>query len=315
MSYTIVDPFTLVPRLAGDSAAFSTLSLNGNEAYAVYSPPIVEHDRTISIGAGATSQRVYPWMVRGNRDLLTIRTRIFATGGGGSSTLTVIVGGTTGIATASGAGAWYTIDIVPPRAGPIACELQVTTPGGVTVDVEQIQVYLVTAAPAPGKLGSLFIGTVAGTVAGNESIASEHIERYMAQPVRIARDRPAVVAHHLAELTTSGAKDVGNWNSSSTTNWEPVGLLRVPRCDERPRSYWVDAYTIESAAGAVGSIAIGTVTIDLLSFGGTIGKWTSQRVTLGVGPHEVRASIKPGSANSARIAALQIWRGVLLDVA
>lgn len=313
MAYSIVDPYQLVPRMTGDDADLVTLSLNGNEAYAAYSPPMVEHDRDVSIGAAATNQRVYPWMVRGNRDLLAVRARIYATSTGGTSTLSVNVGGTTVTASATAGSAWYNVDVTPSRGGPLACELQVTTPGGVTCVIEQILVYLVTVSPATGKLASLFIGTVAGTVAANESIASEHIERYLAQPVRVARDRPAVVALHLAELTTSGAKDVGNWNSSNLATWDPVGALRVPRCDERTRSYYVDAYTLESGSGAIGSIAIGTAVLDLPSFGGTVGQWTSRRITLGVGPHEIRASIKPGTGNNARIACLQVWRGSYLS--
>lgn len=315
MTYSPASPFQIVPRLGGDSTIFtSQIALNGNEAYAAYTPPMLEHDRTISVGASATARRVFAWMVRGNKDLLTVRVRVFGTGTGGASTLTAIVGGTSGTAAPSGAGAWYTINIVPPRSGAVACELQVTTPGGVTFDVERIQVRLIGASPAAGKLKSGVIGTVAATVGASESVASELIERLLAQPILIARDRPAVVAAHLAELTTGGAKDVGNWNSSNTTNWEPVGLLRVPRCDERGRSYYVDAYTLESVSGAVGSIAIGNVVLDLPSFGGTVGAWTSKRITLGVGAHEIRASIKPGTGNNARIATLQVWRGSRTDV-
>lgn len=313
MAYSPADPALIVPRLAGNSTQYTTyIHSNGTEAYALYRPPIIEHDRTISVAASATSQRVFAWMVRRNRDLLQVRVRVYATGTGGTSTLTALVGGASGTASASGAGAWYTIDVTPPMSGPIACELQATTPGGVTVDIERIQVYLVVAAPGAGRLASGFVRSVAGVWSGgSEPVSTEFIGRLLAQPTRIARDRPACVAMHLSELSSSGgAKDVGNWHSSSTTNWETVGRLRVPRCDERGRTYWVDAYTLESTSGGQAMISIGTTTISIANMGGTVGQWTSQRITLGVGPHDIRASIKPGGANSARIAALQVWRGV-----
>lgn len=315
MAYSPADPAQLVARLAGDSTQYTSLvGLNGSELYQLYRPPIIEHDRTISVAASATNQRVYAWMLRGNRDLLQVRIRVYATGTGGASTLTAYVGGTSGTASPSGAGAWYTINITPPMRGPIACELQATTPLGVTVDIERIQVYLVLAAPGTGKLKSGFIQSSATWLVAGEPVPTEYIERILAQPSRIARDRPACVAMHLAELSSSGgAKDVGNWHSSSTTNWEPVGRLRVPRCDRRTRSYWIDAYTLESTSGGQATIAIGNQTLEIANMGGTVGRWSSKRISLGVGPHDIRASIKPGAGNSARIAALQVWRGVILD--
>lgn len=317
MAYSPADPAQLVARLAGNSSQLTSLiGLNGSEIYQLYRPPIIEHDRTISVAASATNQRVYAWMVRGNRDLLQVRIRVYATGTGGTSTLTAFVGGTSGTASPAGAGAWYTINITPPMRGPLACELQATTPLGVTVDIERIQVYLVLAAPGTGRLKSGFIQPSSTWLAADEPIPTELAERLLAQPTRIARDRPACVAMHLAELSSSGgAKDVGNWHSSSTTNWETVGRLRVPRCDLRTRSFWVDAYTLESSSGGQALIAIGNQTISITNMGGTTGRWTSQRITLGVGPHDIRASIKPGGSNSARIAALQVWRGVILDAA
>lgn len=317
MAYSPADPAQIVARLAGDSTQYTSLvGLNGSELYQVYRPPIVEHDRTISVAASATNQRVFAWMLRGNRDLLQVRVRVYATGTGGTSTLTALVGGTSGTASPAGAGAWYTINITPPMRGPIACELQATTPLGVTVDIERIQVYLVMAAPGSGVLRSGFVQSAASWLVSGQPVPTEYIERLLSQPSRIARDRPACVAMHLSELSSSGgAKDVGNWHSNSTSNWETVGRLRVPRCDLRTRSYWIDAYTLESSSGGQALIAIGNTTLEIANMGGTTGRWTSKRVSLGVGPHDIRASIKPGGANSARIAALQVWRGVILDAA
>lgn len=317
MAYSPADPAQLVARLGGNTTQYtSLLGLNGNELYQIYRPPMLEHDRTVSVAASATNQRIFGWMVRGNKDRLTLRVRIFATGTGGGSTLTVTAGGTIGTASPAGAGAWYTINFASPRSGPIACELTATTGVGITVDVERIQVYLVPAAPGTGRLKSGFVQSSSLLLGANEPIPSEYIERLLAQPSRLTRDRPACVAAHLAELsTTGGSKDVGNWHSSASTGWDAVGRLRVPRCDRRTRSYWVDVFTLESVSGGQASIAIGTSTIDIANLGGTSGRWTSKRITLGVGPHEIRASLKAGAGNNARIAALQVWRGSVIDAA
>lgn len=312
MTYAPIDPTALVPRLAGNSGLLDSIATNGDEVYATYAPTVIDLSRSVTVGTSATSQRVFAWTLRGNRDLLTVRTRVYASGTGGSSTLKVYVGGASGTATVSGAAAWYTVDVVPATSGPIHCEIQVTTGGGITATVDQAQCYLVAAAPGSGRLASGYIKSGAGLFAGDEPICSEHMERLTYQPVYVARDRPVCVAQHVTELTTSGAKDVGNWNSYDLAVWDPIGLSKVPAVDARTRSYWVDAFTRESGSGARGLITIGTATVYLPSFGGTTGQWTRQRITLGAGEHEVRASILPGAGNSARIATCQIWRGVIL---
>ena len=308
MTYSPIDPTALYYGLLGDAAIYPTLVANGQEIYAGYTPTIAQYSRTISIGASVTAQRILVWPVERNKDLLQIRVKVRATGTGGSSTITVIVGGASASATVSGASATYTINVTPLVRGPCWAEMRVTTPGGVTCDVERMQCYLVGTTPASPPLGSGYIGSSigAGILGANRGVASEHASRWLAQAIRIARDRPALVAQHMTRFTTTGAKSVGDWQASSTTFPTLVGRLILPRCDNVTRQYVLTAFGLESGSGASAVVSIGSQQWTIPSFGGTAGQAARTVVSLGPGPHPLRAAIQSGAGNTARFA----WFGV-----
>lgn len=303
------DPSLITPGIDGTDAAWRAAFTNGRDLYLETTPPIVELTTEVAIGDGESNTRIWTWMLRGNRDRLTVRFRARAIATGGTATLHGVVGGTSTSASVSGALATYQLDVVPPRRGPIVCELRVTTPALVTLDIEAVQVYLVGANASTPPVESRFVRVESWVDDTDEPIASGTVSELLANPIRVARERPACVSQHVVRANlTGGAKALHNWHVVGTTTLEPAGRLRLPRCSERARDYVLDAFTLESTSGARAVIAIGGATWELSSFGGSAGRWHTGVVRLPPGPHDVRCSILAGAGNTARVATFQAWR-------
>lgn len=307
MAYTPIDPLGLTPSLAGNSSLYQSLVTNHDEVYQAHEPPIMEPLFVgDSVAAGLTDQLYYVWRVRRNLDKRTVRIRVYASASGGTGTITARFGGVSGTASVTVA-AWYTIDLTPVVAGVAQASLSMTTPGGVSMSIYQIQCRTVGAAPAAGLLASGFRRGYSGMYGASEPVASEHVSRLMAGPMYIARDLPACVAMHVSRYSTSGSKSFGFWQGSSSTAWDVVGRSRLPLVDTVPREYVIDAYAVESGSGGKAQITIGTETMTMQNIG-TVGGWYQSVMSLGLGPHEIRASTLPGAGNTVRICTMQVWR-------
>lgn len=306
MAYVPQEPSDFAPGLRGTATAYQTLTANHVEVYEDYEPPVLDAAPLLTIAAGVTATRVLAWRVRGNRDLRQIRVRVRATASGGTGTLIADVGGVTDTASVT-VDAWYTMTITPSASGVVGCELRVTTPGGVSMSIDRVQVYGSAASPTAGRLASGYVRADSVDIyAADGPISSEHVTRWLTGPSCIARDRPIVCASHIARTTTSSAKSFANWQAYNSTAWGSVGRLRL--IVAATRLYTIDAYMLESVGGGAAQLTIGSATWDIPTPGGTVGTWHSTSIELGAGEHDVRLAIRAGAGNSARMCTLQIWR-------
>lgn len=310
MAYTPLDPLTLRPGLAGNASAYGTIWENHNELYAADSVPVADWAFAETIADGVTALPIFRWRARGNADLWTVRTRVYAESTSGTTTVIVSCGGVSTSAAVTTAG-WYTLDVVPPVSGVASLELAVTIPGGATYTMTRVQCALVGAAPTAGTLPSRFARRDTSDVYGaNEPVNSEHVGRLLAGPVCVARSHPRCVASHVVRLALSGgAKTIRNWQGYNSTSWDTVGHLRIPRVSERARPYVLDAYTLETTAdGSEVDIVIGGVEWRLRNLGGATGTWHTATIDLPRGPHDVRVVARSGASNYVRVATFQAWR-------
>lgn len=309
MAYVPIDPADLYGGLLGTATAYQTLAGNHNEQYENSGTPLWDVLFAESLPDSVTDQRTWTWMLRGNRDLLTVRVRVYAESTSGTSDLILRVGGTSATTSVTSAD-WYTLNVTPVVAGPVVCSLSITVPGGATLTVTRMQCRLVAATPAAGTLASGYTRIDSTDIyAANGPIASEHVSRFLHGPIYIARDRPLCPALHLvrADAPTVG-KTFRNWHNYNTANADVVGRLRLPRCSSRARRFVVDAFTIESGSGGTAELTIGGIELAMSAMGGTSGTWHSWELDLPPGPHDIRAAVTPGVGNAARIATMQVWR-------
>lgn len=310
MAYAPQDPLALRPGLAANASAYQTIWDNHNEVFLGNDRAVAEWAFAETIADGVTALPIFRWRVRGNADLWTVRTRVYAESTAGTTTLIVSCGGVSTTASVTAAG-WHTLDIVPPVSGVASFELAVTIPGGATFTLTRVQCRLVAAAPGSGQLASRFTRLdTSDTYAGNEPVNTEHVGRLLAGPVRVAQTHPRCVATHVVRLALSGgAKALRNWQGYNSTSWDTIGVLRIPRVSESARPYVLDAYTMETTADASEiDIVIGGVEWQLRNLGGTTGAWHTTTLSLAPGPHDVRVVARPGASNYVRVATFQAWR-------
>ncbi len=302
------DPAAFRPGITGDTDLYGTyLVPNHDEVYAAYTPPIVDApSRGITIAAGSTNAEALVWRIRGNRDLLTVRTRFRCTTTGGAASARVSIGGAGATSAPSGVEAWYTHNVTPLQGGVVDCGLTFTTGGGVSVDLARAQCYLVGAAPAAGRRPSGFARGYSDHYVANAAVASEHVSRYKNGPVHIARDRPVPVFEHITQPTTTGAKSLSAWQSFNSVGQDLVGRGSVPFCEDGTRPYVLDIYSVQDNGGGEFTLSIGAWSQRFTTPG--IKGWNTVELELPRGPHEVRCSVKPGASNQLRVATVQLWR-------
>lgn len=310
MAYTPVDPTTLNHGLLGNDTAYSTLAGNHNEVYENDDCPVVDFIFAESLPANQTDLRVFTWRVRGNRDLRTIRTRIYAVSTTADSTVTVTVGGVSSSQTVSSVAGWFEYNITPAVGGMTTAMVSITTGATSVLTITRVTCRFVAGSPGTRLASGFTRLDSVGLYAANEPVASEYVSRFLAGPVYVARERPRCVMSHVVRTNLAGgSKSVGNWQAYNTTSWELVGFGRVPECATRTRPYVVDLFTLETTSGASqAQVVIGGFQTSLTDLGGSTGKWHTFGVDLSPGPHDFRVSLYSGTGNYVRVAACQVWR-------
>lgn len=310
MAYTPVDPTTIRHGLLGTSTVYSTLAQDHNEVYENDGAPVVDFIFFESLPANETDLRVFAWRVRGNRDLLPIRTRVYADSAVADSTITVTIGGVSASQTITAAAGWYEFNVTPSVGDVTTAMLSITTGATSVLTISRVTCRVAPSTPG-ARLASGFVRVDSvNFYAANEPVASEHVGRMLAGPVYVARERPRCVLSHVVRTRLAGgAKSIGNWQAYNSTSWELIGNGRVPKCASRSRPYVVDLFTMETTAGASqAQVVIGGFQTSLTDLGGPTGRWHTFEVDLSPGPHDFRVSLYSGTGNYARVAACQVWR-------
>lgn len=310
MAYVPIDPTALKLGLLGTSTTYQTIIGNHAECYENSEPPIFDIRFAESVPSNITDTLWLTWRLRGNQDLLPVKLAVYAESVDDTSVLTFRVGGESATANITAAGT-YTLTVTPAVAGPVVCSLSVTVPALATLSIAQVQSRLsASSGPAAGLLPSGYtrVDSV-GVYAANEPVSSEHVSRWLAGPVAVARSRPAAVATHIVRVVAPAtAKSYRNWHAYNSTEYTLVGRLVIPRVSQRVRRYVLDAYTLESVGGGKAEVTIGGIEWSLPDLGGAAGKWHELELDLPPGPHDVRVAIQAGTGNAARMTTFQAWR-------
>lgn len=282
----------------GDGSTWPTLLDNDALTYELYTPGLeanIESEDT-------ALARTYRFRMRGNRDdcQLQIDVRASATSGPHDVDLSTGVTSTVNVTTDG----WYgdAINATGPIQG-VTVAVPAIMAG--SLQVQAIRCRIVAIAPVAGTLyASGYRLNGARWKAANAPIATGQLSRLLSNATQVAIERPVCVAIHLADCEEAITGKSGLlWGAEDSTQWSMVGRMKVPRCDNSTRLYTVDAYTVESASGGEYRVNIGGTEEAWTGTG-----WHSWQVRLGPGPHDVRASVLPGSSNEASIRTLQVWR-------
>ena len=303
MAYTPIDDSAFTPRLAGNSAHFTTLLANDTACYEEYTPGFEANPS----GTAAAAAREYRWRVYGHSDGSELEVAVRAEATGAAKTVTIATSpsesGTVSVTT----DAWYThtASIKGPMQEVIVSSPSVS-PDTLTYTGLRSRLRVGVGAPVAGTLyasGFRRIGDIWDDPA--ISVPSEIVSRLRTNPMQIARDRPVCVAAHVSDTVLAvTTKSPALWGTRDLTDWVRVGRLVVPPSDIRSRPYRVDAYVTETAPGtAEFSVQIGANEKRWSGPG-----WHSWSVILGPSQHEVWASIKANAANQVAIRTLTVWR-------
>lgn len=291
--------------MAGNANFWATargLWENHEAVYATSAPPILTSARVMT--GTNVSEAWKRWRLRGNRDLHPMRWRGHLTPSGGTPTVTVSVGTASTTSNVSGTG-WLDVDVTPVAAEVQDCLLSMSAGVGVTLTLASAAVRLVPSARV-ARQASGWIGDDEVTDADDFPVCVEHVDRLERGPLLIARDRPLCVFDIAPKIdTTMGAKNVAEWVGGNTTSTDIMGRGLMPRVDERPRRYVIDAYVARvGSADAAVTIGVGAFRWEVPA----LGSWQSVEVVLPAEDHDVVASVAADVGTWCQVQGLQIWR-------
>lgn len=306
MSYTPLDPTTLVTPLDGNAAAWTTFLTNHDQLYQYYRPPIIDNRTAPATVTSAVATDIYEFECLGNADLAPISFRVRCTTTGGNGTLTCLSGATSNTATINGAEAWYTVAVTPTTADSV-CKVQLHKGTGTSMEAVAVQAYLTPSAPAAGVLASTFARAWTGWDNANYPIPSEVVSRYLNGPPALARERPVCVASALAPINAStSTKSAGNLTAYNDTTQTCLVILDLPACDELARRYKF-RMRLRNSSG-VGALILKVGAFEESYTPASTGEWWTTSATLAPGPHRVEVLAKPGTTKGQQLSTLQIWR-------
>ena len=288
-------------RIQGTSSVWADIIDNHTQVQDDWTPPIIDMARVMTQTSTTAADRLI-FKVRRNDALHDIRFRIRAAATTGSGVITCYSDANSTAQAITGAAAWYNVDVTP-TSGDSTCKvaMDVDAPGD-SITLYAIQVGLL---PATGTEPDWVQVDTRWATATDAAVPSRVCTDLRNGPAYLARDRLVCAAYHCADLQqTITGKTPEAWGAENTDEWVRVGRLLLPRVDDAVRTWRLDAYGSASGS-ATFRVAIGATTWQWT----TAGSMQTTTVQLGPGPHDVYASVLPGSSDEAAIRTLQLWRG------
>lgn len=305
MSWRLISRTATRPGVRADLSAHPDLVDLHDLAYVMYGSPCIASPISWTETSGSAVTRAH-WRVRGNEDLQPVLVLVRAKSSAAGATITANVGAANNTATVSSSEfRWFAILVTPAASGVVDCNIQTQVSSG-TLTVAGVAVWIAADDPAAGVLDSGFI-RAAGIGAADYPITSEHERRLLDGPRRIAIDRPAVVAAHLADVTaTVSSKSYGVWGSYDTDRYDSVGRLFVPRFDREVRVCTLDAYVTATAGGSEFRVDVGGQVWTIAP--STSAEWQSTTMVFPPDDSEIRVAVRPSGSVAAAVRTLQVWR-------
>lgn len=285
--------------------------------YQLFGPPIF--CRSVGIDpaglqlATLTDAVVHEWRYRGLGDELALVTRISARAVTDTGTLSVTVGAGTPVDVTIDSEAWRIYHVITPVAGPGPEEvvLSATVPSGDEIRLRSVECFVLTV-PIASRPETASGVLAAPSAAVGRPITTEHVERGLAAPILLARERPLLVFNHSAPVFASGQL-TGSWGVAVGAGAAAVnfvvgrGTIGVPLdAEARPRTYVVDVLWSRADGSAVGDLKVGEAPAIRVEAPG----WYARNVTAPPGV-DVTGLIRPeadAAANRGRYDTIQIWQ-------
>lgn len=300
--------YSALAPLAGNASFYVGTASDGlwenhDGIYTGFTPPIACFAHPVT-ATNVTDQVLARWRVRGNVDKQPVRAWIRASNAAGTPTMRMLVGDQFSGANSVTADALYNLDVTPSNGSGVQdCVLYGTAGVGVTLTMKGGHVQLVPGAPS-GLMPCGYTADDEQPDTAGWPINVEYLDRLLRAPLLLARERPVCVASHHAD-PSGGTKSLVGWIGGNSTAVDIAGYGLLPRVDEAPRRYIVDAYVEQTAAGACAAeLRIGAWKWSIPSIGG----WSSTEVVLPPGPLPIVAAVTATAGVFGRFTALQVWR-------